>query len=103
VDAIVFIIDTADRDRLPESKKELDTLLSEELLADKPFLILGNKCDVPGCTNEQELRQIMGLLDTTGREKTTREAGVRPIELFMCSLTKRYGYGEGLKWLTNFV
>jgi GTP-binding protein SAR1 len=33
VDAIVFLVDSNDRDRFPESKKELDGLLSDPQLA----------------------------------------------------------------------
>eukprot|EP00889_Picochlorum_renovo_P000261 jgi/Picre1/27291/NNA_000260.t1 len=34
VDAIVYLVDSADRDRFPESRIELDSLLSDDSLAD---------------------------------------------------------------------
>ena len=33
VDAIVYLVDAADRERFPESKRELDALLSDDNLA----------------------------------------------------------------------
>ncbi|KAL6068516.1 GTP-binding protein sar1 [Balamuthia mandrillaris] len=102
VDAIVYLIDCVDRDRFPESKQELDSLLSCEELKTVPFLILGNKIDVPQAASEQEIRSVFCLQQTTGKSKTTLD-GVRPIEVFMCSVVKRAGYGEGFRWLSNYL
>eukprot|EP00929_Paragymnodinium_shiwhaense_P088333 TRINITY_DN48626_c0_g1_i1.p1 TRINITY_DN48626_c0_g1~~TRINITY_DN48626_c0_g1_i1.p1 ORF type:complete len:190 (+),score=41.46 TRINITY_DN48626_c0_g1_i1:70-639(+) len=99
VDAVVYLVDALDRERFPEAKKELDMLLSTEELANTPFLILGNKIDVASAASENDLRMAMGLLETTGKG-TKVEAGVRPIEVFMCSILRRVGYGEGFRWLT---
>ena len=68
VDAVVFLIDVWDRQRLVESKAELDSLLLDEQVMNCPVLILGNKIDKIGALGEQEVRQIFNLNGiTTGK------------------------------------
>jgi len=105
VDAIVFLIDAYDRERMPEAKAELDSLLTDEQLANCPVLILGNKIDRPGAASEEEIRHYFGLHgQTTGKGKIARsELPGRPLELFMCSVLKKQGYGEGFRWLAQYI
>jgi GTP-binding protein SAR1 len=104
VDAIVYLVDSADRERFPEAKKELDGLLSDESLGNVPFLVLGNKIDIPTAASEDELRQWLGLTYTTGKGKVPlADSKTRPLEVFMCSVVKRMGYGEGFRWLSQYI
>lgn len=75
-----------------------DPIVSIESLNQVPFLVLGNKIDAPGAVSEEELRHELGLYQTTGKGKVPLE-GIRPIELFMCSVVMRQGYGEGIRYV----
>uniref|UniRef100_A0A0N4Z7W2 small monomeric GTPase n=1 Tax=Parastrongyloides trichosuri TaxID=131310 RepID=A0A0N4Z7W2_PARTI len=105
VDAIVFLVDCADQQRIEESKIELASLLEDEQVASCPVLILGNKIDKAGALNEDYLKHYLGIYDkTTGKDKIPKtEIASRPLEVFMCSVIKRQGYGEGFRWLANYL
>ena len=55
------MVDAADRGRIEESKRELESLLKMPELQNVPFVIFGNKIDVKNSIMENELRDIFGL------------------------------------------
>jgi ADP-ribosylation factor-like protein 1 len=53
--AVVYVIDSADRERLDVARQELELMLQEEELRGAPVLVLANKQDLPNAMNEQEV------------------------------------------------
>ncbi|KAL7390396.1 hypothetical protein ABVT39_020421 [Epinephelus coioides] len=105
INGIVFLVDCADFTRLAESKAELDALMTDETIGNVPILILGNKIDRPEAISEEKLREIFGLYgQTTGKGTIPmKELNTRPLEVFMCSVLKRQGYGDGFRWLSQYI
>lgn len=88
---------------MPRIKRGL--LLSDDSLTNVPFLILGNKMDRPYAASEEELRYHQRLTNfTTGKGKVNlTDSNVRPLEVFMCSIVRKMGYGDGFTWLSQYI
>merc|ERR1719401_1708818 len=103
VDGIIFLVDAADRTRFQEAREELSHLLEDQALSSVPFVVLGNKIDIPTAASEDELRNVLGLYShmTFGREikkgANKGDLSVRPVEVFMVSVVKRMGYAEAFQ------
>ncbi|KAJ3188952.1 ADP-ribosylation factor-like protein 8 [Gaertneriomyces sp. JEL0708] len=68
VNAIVFVLDSADHDKLPAAKAELYQLLEKPQLVHIPVLVLGNKNDLPGALKVGEIIEHLELKSITNRE-----------------------------------
>ena len=88
VDGIIFMVDAADKSRIQESKQELESLLKRPELQNVPVVVFGNKIDKKDALKEEELREIFGLQyhQTYGKDANQKNAGARPVEIFMCSV-----------------
>ncbi|KAL0178877.1 hypothetical protein M9458_024319, partial [Cirrhinus mrigala] len=76
-----------------------------ETISSVPVLVLGNKIDRPEAVSEMRLREVFALEgQTTGKGSVSlKELNVRPLEVFMCSVLKKQGYGEGFRWLSQYI
>ena len=52
IDAIVYLVDSADPERFDESQREFQKILETDELGNIPILILGNKIDKKGSVSE---------------------------------------------------
>lgn len=89
VGALIFFIDSNDRDRLEDAKIELDLFLLEEDLRGRPILIVANKCDLPNAMSKEEITVKLSLHTIRDREWAVLSACV-------CNGT---GVLEILEWL----
>jgi GTP-binding protein SAR1 len=101
----LYLVDAYDRERFVESKAELDSLLSADELSGVPFLVLGNKIDIPYAASQDELLDHLRLFNyTTGKGNVDLAGtGRRPLEVFMCSVVRQVGYDMGFKWLAQYI
>jgi ADP-ribosylation factor protein 1 len=61
ITAIVFVVDSGERERLEFSKDELAKILCEDENNGKPLLVFANKQDLPDAMTVQEVTEGLGL------------------------------------------
>lgn len=89
--AIIFVVDSNDRDRITQAANELTRMLSEDELKDAALLVFANKQDLPNAMKVQEMSEKLGL--STLRNRQWYIQGT-------CA-TSGDGLYEGLDWLAN--
>ena len=91
--AIVFVIDSIDKDRLDVVKQELFLLIKEEDLQGVPIAILANKQDLEGALSDIEISENIGLGNIKNNKwvifKTVAKTGI--------------GLDNAFKWLTGIL
>jgi len=68
VNAIIFVVDAADKEAMQIANEELHELLKKPTLEGIPLLILGNKSDLPGKMSVDDLIEALDLKKITHRE-----------------------------------
>jgi GTP-binding protein SAR1 len=102
VSGVVFLVDAAAPHRFPEAKIELDKLLQADELQGVPFCLLYNKIDMPTAQGPPVVSNALGVSNIlTGKGKPA--AGVRPLEAFPTSVVNNQGYGDGMRWMSQFL
>ena len=92
-DALIYVVDSSDKQRMEESGIELGQLITEEKLSGVPLLIYANKQDLLNSLSIEEISETMGL--TTIRD---RAWSIEP-----CSAKKGFGLQDGMEWVIDQV
>ncbi|XP_015444126.1 ADP-ribosylation factor-like protein 2 isoform X1 [Pteropus alecto] len=56
-DGLIWVVDSADRQRMQDCQRELQSLLVEERLAGATLLVFANKQDLPGALSSNAIRE----------------------------------------------
>ncbi|KAM0682030.1 ADP-ribosylation factor-like protein 8A [Mitosporidium daphniae] len=68
VNAILFVVDSSDYERMEEAKRELHALVARASLHGVPLLVLANKNDLPKAFSSKELIVAFDLEEIRSRE-----------------------------------
>ncbi|XP_069720718.1 ADP-ribosylation factor-like protein 14 [Phaenicophaeus curvirostris] len=93
-DGLLYVVDSSDKRRLEESKKEFVLILKNEFIKNVPVIVLANKQDLPGALNAEEITRRFNVK----KYCSDRNWYVQPC----CALTGE-GLSEALRILTTFA
>ncbi len=90
-DALIFVVDSVDKDRLGLAKSELEALLSADEMKETLLLVLANKQDLAGAMDVQSMANQLDL-----NQLCSNAWYIQP-----CVATSGAGLYEGLDWLSS--
>ncbi|CAD5184659.1 unnamed protein product [Musa acuminata subsp. burmannicoides] len=89
--AVIYVVDSSDTDRLVTAKDEFHAILEEEELKGAVVLVFANKQDLPGALDDAAITEALELHKIKSRQWA----------IFKTSAIKGEGLFEGLDWLSN--
>ena len=87
------MVDSNDRDRIEEAKRELHNMLGEDELDGSVLLVLANKNDLPNALTAAEVTELLDLRSITNRQWYVQS---------ICATTGK-GFDEGTNWFTDTI
>ncbi|CCK67858.1 Arf family GTPase ARL1 KNAG_0A01690 [Huiozyma naganishii CBS 8797] len=91
--AVIFVVDSTDRDRMATAAKELHLMLQEEELQDAALLVFANKQDQPGALSASDVSKELNLVELKDRSWS----------IVASSAIRGEGITEGLDWLIDVI
>ena len=89
-DAVIFIVDSNDRERFEEVSETLHKVMEDPSLSNAKLLVWANKQDLPRAANVTDLSKILQL------NSIKQDWYIQP-----CSAMNGTGLFEGLDWLSS--
>lgn len=91
--AVIFVVDSADKDRIQEARYELRTLIDDPDLRDAVVLVLANKQDMPYAMSADEVSSTLEMNTVKDKEWYVQPSNAITGE----------GLVEGLEWLHGVI
>ena len=73
-DVLIFVVDSNDRERMPECQDELQRFLAEDELKNCVLLVMANKQDLPNAMSTEEVAEKLEL--NSLRDKAWRKCSI---------------------------
>lgn len=87
---LIYVVDSADRERVEEAKEELMHIMADDMMRDVPVLVFANKADLPSALSVGELARSLDLKSL--RSKWFVQAS---------SAVSGQGLAEGFDWMAS--
>ena len=62
VDALIFVVDSVDKDKFEDAAKKLETIIQEDNMEDSVILLFANKQDLDGAASPKEVQEKLGMI-----------------------------------------
>lgn len=92
-EAVIFVVDSCDHDRMQIAKRELMNIIEEEELKGAVVCVFANKQDMPEAMTTAEIAQAMGLSSIIDKKWT----------IIATSALRGDGLKEGFEWISDAV
>jgi len=93
--AVIYVVDSNDRERIHESKESFVKMLSNTNLTGVPLLVAANKQDLEECMGVREVKPLF--------ESSDEHVGTREVMVLATSGLRGEGVVEGIDWVAQCV
>ncbi|KAK4699631.1 ADP-ribosylation factor-like protein 2, partial [Phenoliferia sp. Uapishka_3] len=97
-DAVIWVVDSSDRERMEDCRRELAGLLQEERLAGASLLVFANKQDIKGSLTSEEIAEALQL-----DQLTSHTSHIQPCSAKGGSEGDDQRIWQGLDWVVKEV
>ena len=91
--AIIYVVDSGDRERVEESKLAFDKMIKNENIKGVPLLVAANKQDLADCMGVREVKHLF--------ENNAEELKSRELMTLATSGLAGDGVEEGIEWVAD--